>query len=213
MHEFVKVHNTGSKLLKFPIPRADGDRTPGIRYAEIAPGEFRIMKLLDAACAFGNPVVINTAKERGRVHEYDRMRTQWGFHTGYDTETDADLLAKPEGDRYGSWETKGPKFKVTTMNDAWIPMVLDDPEGLHPLPDEDGNVPNELILSSGSMELLRQQNLKMQAELDELKKMILVQAGSRSAVESDDGALPQPAADETVGVDAPKQTRVLAGKK
>lgn len=106
--EIVKVRNTSPDkplILRHDI---SGDIT-------IAPDSERIVPLVYATLAFGNPGARNEGKNNVRDAEYAMARTLWGFYPGIDAEAD--------------WAEIGPSFEVYDMDDNRIYMVLDDPTG------------------------------------------------------------------------------------
>lgn len=206
--EFVQIHNTGTTLLRFPIPKAEGDRSPGTRFAEIKPGEHITTRFLSAVAAFGHPKEQNNGNRRDRTDVYRMLRGQWGFHEGFDSET-ADQVGE-----YSSWEAKRPSFKVTTLEGTYIPMILDDPDGKLPIPNDDGSLTPEIANQGGAstdalMALIRKQS----DEMAELRALIVAQS-SVGPVATDDRSLPQPPAVEPEPkADAPKSPGVRAREK
>lgn len=148
-YELAFVVNTGDKELSFPIPGSD--KSGNQARARIAPGERKMMPFDTIASAFGNPRARNLShKDRSREELYQTLRVYWGFHIGFDVETEDEKTEIHQRNGTSSWELKCPRFRVETVDGQYVPMVLDDPEGQHPLPDDTGYVDGQTALSSGN---------------------------------------------------------------
>jgi hypothetical protein len=121
MFEHVKVECTKGSF-RIPIPKAVGVRTRGVNWLELSAGQSKVLRWDQAAAVFGFPQARDEGKRKNRTDMHRQLRLMWGFHEGYDSETEA-LKGQ-----YSSWEAKRPNFRVTTLDGAYIPMVLDDPE-------------------------------------------------------------------------------------
>jgi hypothetical protein len=221
--DFVEIHNTATKksgrVLEFPIPKIPGDTRPGIRKLALAPGEKQIVPFEVATSTFGHPAEKNDPKNPNRSSEYRRLRGYFGFYEGFDTNTEEQLLANPNRDPMASsWEVKKPPFKVTTLAGDHIPMILDDPDGVLPMPESvRGMLSPEMALSQENVaeSALRTMLTAQQEQIDELKKLLVVQAsGGVAPVSTDDATLPQPPADELgPSEDTPQAPTVTRRKK
>jgi hypothetical protein len=196
MFEHVKVECTKGSF-RIPIPKAVGVRTRGVNWLELSAGQSKVLRWDQAAAVFGFPQARDEGKRKNRTDMHRQLRLMWGFHEGYDSETEA-LKGQ-----YSSWEAKRPNFRVTTLDGAYIPMVLDDPEGLLPIPNEDGSMNPSAALGGGVDSSIKDQMLaKALAQIEELRAQVAGIAASRP-IDTDDASLPQPPADETVTVDGP----------
>lgn len=147
MNELVKVLNTGDT----PLSLVDDDR----RIVIPVKGE-RIVRFEQAAGWFGHPQARNTSRVRDRWDTFDRLRTFYGYYSGYDGPDE--------------WEAKCPKFRVETLEGVYLPMVLDDPAGELSLPGELGG---DLSASdSTDVVTLREQVDRQQAQIEKLLSMI-----------------------------------------
>jgi hypothetical protein len=191
--DYVYIENTSStRELSFPVP---GPR----KRVVIPPGEKEIFPFDIAAGTFGHPALRNDPKKRHRTEQYAMLRLYFGFSVGFDVETDAELRGKTPD--IGSWESKCPPFKVTTLQGDYIPMILDDPEGVQPIPEDNGIVSPDLARASGNTAVMERTLADMQRQIAELTAKLTEQA----APIIDDSALPPvPANEAPPKVDSPK---------
>lgn len=193
-YQFVYVENIGGpedSPLTFNVPGYD--RHGNFKRISIAPGDRELVTLETAANAFGHPGARNSDKMPTRDDEYKRLRTLWGFYVGFDTDTEAEQTHKDLGWRW--WEGPGgkaPKFRVTTVDGVRIPMVLDDPYGDEPLPDDTGAVDPDLAKTSGNVAVMQrtiEMMVEKQAKQDQLIERLLAKlgGGTGDATDADSG--------------------------
>lgn len=154
MHELVKIHNPS-------IPGDSNYRTLHFVHQDevfdIEPGDERIVTIDIANAQFGYPTARDNGRDRDRTDTFNQMRFQWGYQLG--------ALDAAE-----QWEILKPPFRVTTLQGEYLPMVLDDPQGIHPLPGQEGvqlSDPN-----AAETALLRQAVAQQQAQIDQLMAAI-----------------------------------------
>lgn len=173
----VVVNTSGDRDLSFPVP--------GNKRATIKPGERQMMPFDTIASAFGHPNARNLShKDRSREELYAQLRTYWGFHTGFDVETEDQKTETHVRNGTSSWEKKMPPFRVETVDGEYIPMVLDDPEGLHPLPDDTGVVDPQLAMETRNSDVMQRAMAAMierQAQQDALIAQLLERLGPASS--------------------------------
>jgi len=208
--EFVKVHNTGDTLLRFPIPKAAGDNRPGIRFAEIEPGAHQIMPFLSAVAAFGHPGERDLSpKQRNRAEQYRRLRLQWGFAEGFDVETEAERVVHRFPDETGSWEAKMPDFAVTTLDDQRIYMLIEDPQGTKPQPNGDGGVISSDLAPNASTDALLALVTKLTSQVAEMQQQLIAQGEGAHSPAEEQPEIPRPPDQEPpVGEDTPSASPV-----
>lgn len=214
MFDLVRVHNTdpaGGRTLRFPIPRRNGESRLGTQYIEIEPGTNQIVPFAIAAGTFGHPGERNEGKNRNRAELYRRLRVYFGWHEGFDPETEEERLALADAHQRGSWEAKKPPFKVTTLEGEWIPMILDDPEGRRPLPSSTGaSMLSSEQVDEASLPTLMEMVRLQQQQIQELSNRLVTQStGGVLTGEANTHDLPQPPADERLpGEDTPQAPTV-----
>lgn len=183
MYDFVYIENTGQTPLTIHMR--------GNRKLVIQPGGKEIVDFATAAANFGHPKERDYPKNRARTEAYKLLRQFWGFHSGFDTETEAE---RPAGHLYSSWEAKRPDFRVTTIDGQWIPMILDDPDGILPLPTEGGALDHETAVSSGIPRVMEQTMAMMQKQIEALQAQLAAQAGPTQPVQQPISGEPQQSA-------------------
>lgn len=184
LYQLVYVENTGDTELSFPIPGVD--RAGNYLRAHIDPGDRKLMTFDVVASAFGHPAARDNGKDKGRTEMFRDLRTYWGWHEGFDTDLAADQLHRDMG--WTSWQEKCPKFRVTTLEGAWIPMVLDDPEGIEPLPDENGVADPSVARASGNaavmdrtLQAMQEKSDRQEALIEQLMKRLGMSDGDEQA--------------------------------
>lgn len=124
---------------------------------EIAPGDERIVLFDVAAAFFGNPRAANVGNNRDRVDTFNNLRFMWGYQLG-DIEAEA------------KWAVQSPPFKVLTLEGEYLPMVLDDPDGLIPLPGETASADD--IPTNAESKVIREMMAQQQAQITRLEQML-----------------------------------------
>jgi len=198
-----------NELVKILNPSKKGDANyrdltlvyQGQKYT-IEPGGEVIVPIEVAAAFFGHPKARDTARDRARSDTYQQVRFQWGYQLG---QPDAAEL----------WEEQTPPFRVTTLKDEWLPMVLDDPAGLEPLPGSDDT---DLPPITAETAVLQRALAAQQAQIDQLTKLIsdrevaenpgvLPDDAKKSKAPVESHELPKPKHDESKpSADAPRTT-------
>lgn len=174
MYDLVKIINTAP--LKGKLSRDLVFNVSTDERIVLEPGAERIVRFDVAAAVFGHPLLRdNGPKDRARVAGYDQLRFYWGFHNGFDTETEKERLANVNADYIGSWERKMPPFRVETLEGEWVPMVLDDPVGNEPLPGQ-AALPS-ISATEANVAVLQAQLAQTQRQLEQLTALIVSQQG------------------------------------
>jgi hypothetical protein len=203
-------------LCKISNPSQPGDTNYGdlrLPYQDdlivIKPGEERILSFDVATAFFGHPGERNVGNRKDRTSTYDRIRFKWGYQVG-------------QLDASERWEQTRPPFRVTTMDGDWIPMVLDDPDGLLATP---GFESPDMPVENADIAVLRSAIAEATARADKMEAMVasllaaaqpgvnLPVTGSDTldvAPAGDDAALP-PVKDTPVTADGPRASRLGRG--
>lgn len=186
-YQLAYVVNIGDSPLEFPVPGYD--KSGNQRKAHIKPGEKQLMPFDTIASAFGHPLARNLShKDRSREELYQALQVYWGYHIGFDVETNDQLTEDKIRQGLSSWDQKCPKFRVETVEGEWIPMVLDDPDGTAPLPDDAGAVdPQQAINSKNTavMERALAAIAERDRERDAVVKQLLDKLAAMGADTSD----------------------------
>lgn len=202
LYELVYVENTGDEDLSFPIP--------GYKRQVIKPGDKALIKFEIAATTFGHPSAKDSDRERARTEMLRNLKTYWGWHEGFDTDT-ADMQRHRDDHGWTSWEEKCPKFRVTTLNGDWIPMVLDDPDGVEPLPQEDGSLDAPTARASGNPAIMDRTLAAMQKQLADQSALIDRLLARPEASNGGVALSDLPPLDDEDGVDFPRGTKPQIG--
>lgn len=190
MYDLCYVENLGDKPLQFPIP--------GYKKSKILPGERQLFPFDVAASAFGHPMARNEGqKNPARDEMHAQLRVYWGYCAGFDVETEDMVTETGRRMEWSSWEAKRPQFRVTTMEGEYIPMVLDDPEGVEPLPDDEGIADPSVALASKNQAVLErtltamaQRQEKQDALIASLLQRLDAQGTPATDVDLDDEPVP-----------------------
>lgn len=178
------------QLVKITNPSIPGDsnyRTLHFTHQDevfdIAPGDEVIVPIEIANAHFGYPTARDIGRDRDRTDTFNQIRFQWGYQLG--------ALDAAE-----QWEVIKPPFRVTTLQDEYLPMVLDDPDGIHPLPGQEPALPAD----PNAMEtgLLRAAVAQQQAQIDQLLAAI-----AQREVNNNPGVVPAAPDAPKLNTDAP----------
>lgn len=162
--ELVDVVNTGDVPLMLRVD---------MKLIEIPVGKSRTVQFMQAAGWFGHPQARDDGRNNDRRSTYEMLRTFYGYYVGYDT---------PE-----TWEEKIPKFRVQTLEGEYMPMVLDDPEGVLSLPGEIGVA--AASLDAQDVAMIRAQVDRQQAMIEQLLAVIAAkELAGAAGVDPDDSA-------------------------
>ncbi len=188
------------QLVKIVNPSKPGDlnyRTLHMVHQEevidIEPGQSRIVPFDVAAAFFGHPKERDHGANRGRTDNYARIKFMWGYQSG--------ALNADE-----DWAVKCPPFRVETLDGDYMPMILDDPEGVKPLP---GDAQPTVLPVDPSVALLQSTIQQQQAEIDKMQAMIqqhlsvLQPVAPVAAEEANTVVLPSAPVDEQLTADVP----------
>jgi hypothetical protein len=166
---------------------------------DIAPGEEVIVPFEVASSFFGHPDLFDDGRNNIRQMEYKRVRFYWGFN-------EARL------DKLEHWKRVKPPFKVTTLDDEYVPMVLDDPQGKLPRPGDETIVQPD---ANASIAVLEAAVRAQQQQIEQLTALIAAQAAAQNpgvipaAPASDSTSLPSaPTDSDSVSTDGPRTTRL-----
>ena len=190
MFELVKVTNTGDTTIEFR----------GNERVAIKPGESAYRAWDWAKNWLGNPL-ISVADERDMA--YKLIRLQWGYMDGQHTAED--------------WEALRPSIRVETVGDnpEHIPMLIEDPENIMPMPGEIGHGVLDIAAMDGAnMAVLQAQIAKQAIAMDQMQALLIqLTKGNGATVDLNaDGSDPtQPHTGSTANADANALATVGAG--
>lgn len=124
---------------------------------DLAPGQERVVLFDLVAAAFGHPKETDVPNNRARTDNYNRIRAQWGYQTG--------ALDAAE-----DWEThRRPHFRVETLDGEFMPMILDDPLGIMPLP---GDTEEHPLPVDPSVLLLQRTISEQQHQIETMQQLM-----------------------------------------